>query len=53
MSTGLLQANHSPAFEVLFSFGNAYSNILAIKHILVIAIIFSPNYGEFDYERRQ
>ncbi|MCK4489556.1 MAG: hypothetical protein KAU23_04810 [Anaerolineales bacterium] len=53
MSTGLLQANRSPAFEGLFSFGNAYSTVLAIKHILVVAIIFSPNDGEFDYERRQ
>ena len=37
--TGLLQANGSPAFEGLFSFGNAYSAILAIKHILVVAMI--------------
>ena len=37
--TGLLQANRSPAFEGLFSFSNAYSAVLAIKHILVIAMI--------------
>ncbi|MEA3351731.1 MAG: hypothetical protein U9Q82_14020 [Chloroflexota bacterium] len=37
--TGLLQANRSPAFLGLFSFGNAYSAVLAIKHILVIAMI--------------
>lgn len=39
MSTGLLQANRSPAFEGLFSFDNAYSTVLAIKHILVVAMI--------------
>jgi len=53
MSTGLLQANRSPVIEGLFSFDNANSTVLAIKHILVVAIIFSPNDGEFDYERRQ
>jgi len=37
--TGLLQANRSPAFQGLFSFGNAYSAVLAIKHILVLAMI--------------
>ncbi len=37
--TGLLQANRSPAFQGLLSFGNAYSAILAIKHILVLAMI--------------
>ena len=37
--TGLLQANRSPVFLGLFSFGNAYSAILTIKHILVIAMI--------------
>ena len=37
--TGLLQANRSPAFQGLFSFGNAYSAVLAVKHILVLAMI--------------
>ena len=37
--TGLLQANRSPEFQGLFSFGNAYSTILTIKHILVVAMI--------------
>ena len=37
--TGLLQSNRSPAFLGLFSFGNAYSAILAIKHIFVLAMI--------------
>lgn len=37
--TGLLQANNSLAFQGLFSFGNVYSTILAIKHILVVAMI--------------
>jgi len=34
--TGLLQANRSPAFDGLFSFGNTNSTVLAIKHILVV-----------------
>ena len=37
--TGLLQANRAPAFQGFFSFGNAYSAVLAIKHILVLAMI--------------
>ncbi len=37
--TGLLQANRSPAFQGLFSFGNTYSSVLTIKHILVVAMI--------------
>ena len=37
--TGMLQANRSPAFQGLFNFSNAYSATLAIKHILVLAMI--------------
>ena len=37
--TGLLQANHSSAFLGPFSFGNAYSAVLAVKHILVVLMI--------------
>jgi len=37
--TGLQQANRSPAFQGLFSFGNVYSTVLATKHILVVAMI--------------
>lgn len=37
--TGLLQANRSSVFQGLFSFDNAYSTILTIKHILVVAMI--------------
>ena len=37
--TGLLQANRSSEFLGLFSFGNAYSVVLTIKHILVLAMI--------------
>jgi len=37
--TGLLQANRSPAFQGLLSFGNTYSTILTIKHILVVGMI--------------
>lgn len=37
--TGLLMTKHSPEFEALFSFGNAYSTVLSIKHILVVIMI--------------
>jgi len=37
--TGILQSNRSQAFLGLFSFGNTYSAVLTIKHILVIAMI--------------
>ena len=37
--TGLLQANRSAAYLGLFSFGNTYSAVLAIKHILVLAMV--------------
>ena len=37
--TGLLQANRTPVFLGLFSLGNTYSVVLAVKHILVIAMI--------------
>jgi len=37
--TGLLQANRNPAFQGLFSFGNPYSIVLSLKHILVLAMI--------------
>ena len=37
--TGVLQANRAPAFQGLFSFGNAYSSVLTIKHILGLVMI--------------
>lgn len=37
--TGVLQANRSPAFQGLFNFGNTYSIVLSIKHILVLAMV--------------
>ncbi len=37
--TGLLQANRAADFQGLFSFANAYSTALAIKHLLVVAMI--------------
>jgi uncharacterized membrane protein len=37
--TGILLSNRSPAFEGLFHFGNTYSAVLTIKHILVLAMI--------------
>jgi len=37
--TGLLLSNRSPAFQGLLSFGNAYSAVLAVKHILTLVMI--------------
>ena len=37
--TGMLQARRSPAFLGLFSFGNTYSTVLALKHILVVVMV--------------
>ena len=37
--TGLLMTNRSPAFEGLLAFGNAYSTVLTLKHILVLVMI--------------
>ena len=42
--TGLLQANRSSLFLGLFSFGNTYSTVLTIKHVLVIAMIIIALY---------
>ena len=53
MLTGLLQANHSPAIEGLFSFGNVYSTVLVIKHILVVAIIAIALYRSLVLGRKK
>ncbi|MGB9669455.1 MAG: CopD family protein [Anaerolineales bacterium] len=37
--TGLLMSKRSPQFEGLFTFGNPYSSLLSIKHLLVVAMI--------------
>jgi putative copper export protein len=37
--TGMLQAQRNAAFEGLFSFGNAYSVALSLKHIVVVAMV--------------
>ena len=51
--TGLLQANRSPSFEGLLSFGNAYSTVLAIKHILVVAMIAIALYRNLVLGRKK
>ena len=37
--TGILESWHSKDFQGFFSFGNTYSTLLSIKHILVVAMI--------------
>jgi len=51
--TGLLQANRSPVFQGLFSFGNTYSTILTIKHILVVAMIAISLYRSLVLGRKK
>jgi len=50
--TGFLQANRSPAFQGLFSFGNSYSTVLTLKHILVLAMIAVALYRSLVLGRR-
>ncbi|MBE9508630.1 MAG: CopD family protein [Chloroflexi bacterium] len=50
--TGLLLANRSPAFQGLFSFGNAYSTVLTLKHILVLAMVAVALYQDLVLGRR-
>jgi putative copper export protein len=39
LGTGMLLANRASQFDGLFSFGNGYSTVLAIKHIVVILMV--------------
>lgn len=51
--TGLLLSNRNPEFESLFSFGDAYSVALSIKHILVILMIGITLYRSLVISRPQ
>ena len=37
--TGVMLSNRNPEFQHLFAFGNTYSVLLSIKHILVLVLI--------------
>jgi len=50
--TGFLQARRSPAFVGLFSFANTYSMALAVKHILVAAMVAISLYRSLAVGRR-
>ena len=50
--TGFLQARQSPDFQGLLSFGNAYSAALAIKHIIVLVMVFVALYRSLVLGRR-
>ncbi|HEY72820.1 MAG TPA: hypothetical protein G4N99_06055 [Thermoflexia bacterium] len=50
--TGLLLSNRNPAFQGLFSFGNPYSTVLALKHVLVLAMIAVSLYRSLILGRR-
>lgn len=51
--TGLMLSNRNPEFESLFSFGDAYSIALSIKHILVILMIGITLYRSLVISRPQ
>lgn len=42
--TGLLMGNRSGQYLGLFGFGNVYTGVLSVKHILVLALIASTLY---------
>jgi len=50
--TGMLMANRSPVFQGLFRLGNAYSTVLALKHILVLAMVAVALYRSLVLGRR-
>jgi uncharacterized membrane protein len=50
--TGMLQANRNPSFQGLFSFANVYSTTLALKHLLVVAMIAVMLYRSLVLGRR-
>jgi len=50
--TGMLQANRNPAFQGLFRFGNPYSTVLTLKHILVLAMVAIALYRSLALGRR-
>ena len=52
MVTGMLMANRSPAFQGLFNFGNAYSTVLTVKHILVLVMVGLALYRSLVLGRR-
>jgi putative copper export protein len=50
--TGLLLSNRAPAFNGLFHFGNPYSTVLTIKHLLVLAMVGVTLYRSLVLGRR-
>ncbi|MGD1993729.1 MAG: CopD family protein [Anaerolineae bacterium] len=50
--TGLLLSNRAAAFNGLFHFGNPYSTVLTIKHILVLGMIGITLYRSLILGRR-
>jgi uncharacterized membrane protein len=50
--TGLLLSRRSPAFGGLFGFGNSYSTILTLKHVLILAMVAVALYRSLVLGRR-
>ncbi|MGD2164206.1 MAG: CopD family protein [Anaerolineae bacterium] len=51
--TGVLLSNRALAFNGLFRFGNAYSTILTLKHLVVVAMIGIALYRSLVLGRRR
>lgn len=52
LATGLLLARRNPSFQGILHFGNSYSLVLALKHILVLAMILVSLYRSLVLGRR-
>jgi len=52
LATGVLLSRRSPAFQGLFQFGNTYSAVLAIKHVLTLVMIGVALYRSLVLGRR-
>jgi len=50
--TGLLMSRQASAYQGLFSFANAYSTVLTIKHVLVLAMVVIGLYRSRMIDRR-
>ena len=50
--TGLLMSNRSPEFQGILHFGDPYSVVLSIKHLLVIAMVIVTLYRSLALEKK-
>ena len=51
--TGMLEARQNPQFGGLFGFGSPYAAVLAVKHLLVIAMVAVALYRSLVLAKRE